>query len=207
MKIQPKPIKEYSGETFDIFLPDGGRFKVPKESMSSPFDISNKYGAFELIDAFDRGYAILSPEDSKWKKWFLNAYAEDSEQLGVQGRLKWIPLRKDLALILILIDPSGMRRLHQLGVKPVPKGVFQIRILNNGTLQIDAYPDDKERIKAVKELIKDILRKEKGNEEFEFICDKCGGIISGFMRWKQIGDKKLFFHPECYTESSREASR
>lgn len=67
-------------------------------------------------------------------------------------------------LLLFLLDPSGKKRLHEFGIKPVPNGVVSITVKNEGnSILLDLWVPSTERMKInfVNNILKTVGTKEE----------------------------------------------
>ncbi len=153
--------KEVKGRAY-IFS-DTFKEGIPVEQVGYKFDDTSKGQVRDLLGYLNNEYVVLLG-DSEAILMMHRLWAEDSERLNLQGRIKGIA-KNGKAIWLLLLDPSGKKRLHEFGINPVPKGVVSITVKNDGNnVWFDLWVPTTERMKInfVNEILEFLNRR---NEE------------------------------------------
>lgn len=145
--------KEVEGRVY-IFN-DNFKEGVPIEHVGYKFDDTHKGQVWDLLDYFDNGYVVVQG-DKEPIQLMQRLWNEDSERLNLQGRIKGIPSNGQI-LLLFLLDPSGKKRLHEFGIKPVPNGVVSITVKTEGNgVLFDLWVPTTEKMRT--NFVNDILK-------------------------------------------------
>jgi hypothetical protein len=136
---------------------------IPIEHVGQQFDEDHKSQAWNILDYFDNGYVVMQG-DKEAIMLMLDLWSEDSERLNLQGRVKTL-IGSGKILLLFLLDPSGKKRLHEFGIKPVPKGVVSITVkIKGNSVLFDLWVPTSEKMKI--DFVNNLL-KSTGNKEEE----------------------------------------
>ena len=155
--------KEVEGRVYGFR--DDFKEGVPIEHIGPPLAAEHKGQVWDLLDYFDNGYAVMQG-DKEIIHWMLDLWNEDSERLNIQGRVKKI-VSNGKQIFLFLLDPSGKKRLHDFGIKPVPNGLISITVkISNGGVQFDLWVPASERMKI--NFVNNILKGLNSKKEAEF---------------------------------------
>ena len=147
------------------FIGDG-KMSVPIEQVGYQLDKDHKGRIWNLLDYLDNGY-VVAQGDKEAIMLLYNLWIKDSELLNLQGRIKGFMVNGQI-LLWFLLDPSGKKRLHDFGIKPVPKGVVSITVKNDGnSVLFDLWKPTTERMKIdfLNNLLRAATSKKKPEQE------------------------------------------
>ena len=152
--------KEVEGKVY--LFNDDFKEGIPIEHVGYKFDDTHKGQVRDLLDYLNKGY-VVAQGDKEAILLMQRLWNEDSERLNLQGRIKGIASNGQI-LLLFLLDPSGKKRLHEFGIKPVPNGVVSITVKNEGnSILLDLWVPSTERMKI--NFVNDILKTVGTKEE------------------------------------------
>jgi len=115
---------------------------------------NGKYGIMDILKYFDDGYCVIKG-DGRWLLCIHDLWVSDSQLLNMHGRAKIVSNPHGEHIFLFLLDPTGKRRLHELGIKPVPSGTISITIKqDSGGMLFDCWVPAtfNDRLKFVKSI-------------------------------------------------------